>query len=440
MVRALRPPRRGRRRGIRVRGLEPLRRFRRDPVPGRRGLLPVVGDRDLAAEPVSGRVAERPLARSGDRGHRGRERRAPDNRRDRARTPKARAVRRRLPRGGRAVPDRRGDRVPRTRGARGSPRDRGRRGPAERGDRHDAVPEPSARIEHGPGERRLLRRVRADHRLGCLGLRRPRARATKRRAPGDVPRRLRDLRGRARVREAVARLVVRDRPTRGRPADRVRRAVHRGARERDPAEGDRTTQGPRPVRPGDPHDALGRGDQRRARPGRGREADLHDRREPGVAPDRRAGRGGRAPHPGEPGPRDAFAAGGPRRARSEGGRAPRDRQGALAAPARERDPARVRGTPPSGLRIRGRRYRRARPAGRGRPRQRRLLQDGRAPAVARRRPAVDRARHLDPGRRPLRIAPGDRAGDAPPRGTGDLPRVPDLGDPRGSAPAAAPGP
>ena len=125
-------------------------------------------------------------------------------------------------------------------GARGPPRDRGRRGPAERGDRHDAVPEPSARVEHGPGERRLLRGVRADHRLGCLGLRRPRARATQRRAPRDVPLRLRDLRGRLRVRGPVARRVVRDRPTRGRPADRVRRAVPRGARERDPAQGDRT--------------------------------------------------------------------------------------------------------------------------------------------------------------------------------------------------------
>ena len=122
----------------------------------------------------------------------------------------------------------------------------------------------------------------------------------------------------------------------------------------------------------------------------------------GVAPDRRARRGGRAPHPGEPGPRDAIAAGGPRRARSEGGRAPRDRQGAVTAPARERDPARVRGTPPHGLRVRGRRHRRARPAGRGRPRERRLLQDGRAPAVARRGPALDRARGLDPGRRALR--------------------------------------
>jgi len=398
MVRALRPPRRGRRRGFRVRGLEPFRRCRRDPVPGRRGLLPAVGDRDLAPEPASGRVAERPLARSGDRGHRARERRAPDDRRDRARTPAARALRRRLPRGGRDVPHRRGDRVPRARGAGGSPRDRGRRGPAERGDRHDAVPEPSARIEHGPGERRLLRGIRADHRLGCLGLRRPRARATQRRAPRDVPRRLRDLRGCARVRGAVARLVVRDRPPRGRPADRVRRAVPRGARQRDPAQGDRTSQGPCPVRPGDPHDALGRGDQRRARPGRGRHAELDDRQEPGVAPDRRAGRGGRPPHPCEPGPRDAVAAGGPRRARSEGGRAARDRQGAVTPPARERDPARVRGTPPHGLRVRSRRHHRARPAGRRRPRQRRLLQDGRAPAVARRGPALDRARGLDPGR------------------------------------------
>jgi hypothetical protein len=353
MVRALRPARRGRWRGFRVRGLEPLRRGRPDPVPGRRGLLPAVGDRHLAAEPASGRVAERALARSGDRRHRGRERRAPDDRRDRARTPQAGAVRRRLPRGGRAVPDRRGDRVPRARGARGSSRDRGRRGPAERGDRHDAVPEPSARIEHGPGERRLLRGVRPDHRLGCLGLRRPRARATQHRAPRDVPRRLRDLRGRLRVLAAVARLVVRGRPTRRRPADRVRSAVHRGARERDPAQGDRTSQGPSTVRPGDPHDALGRGDQRRARPGRGRHAELHDRQEPGVAPDRRAGGGGRAPHPGEPGPRDAVPAGGPRRARSEGGRAARDRQGAVTAPARERDPARVRGTPPHGLRVRG---------------------------------------------------------------------------------------
>ena len=102
--------------------------------------------------------------------------------------PRLGPVRRRFPRGGRAVPDRRGDRVPRARGARGPPRDRGRRGPAERGDRHDAVPDPSARIEHRPGERRLLRGVRADHRLGCLGLRRPRARATERRAPRDVPR------------------------------------------------------------------------------------------------------------------------------------------------------------------------------------------------------------------------------------------------------------
>ena len=439
MARALRPARRGRRRGFRVRGLEPLRRARRDPVPRRRGLLPAVRDRDLAEEPASGRVAERPLARSRDRGHRGRQRRAPDDRRDRARTPQARAVRHRLPRGGRAVPGRRGDRVPRARGARGPPRDRGRCGPAERGDRHDAVPEPSARVEHGPGERRLLRGVRADHRLGCLGLRRPRARATQRRAPWDVPLRLRDLRGRLRVRGAVARRVVRDRPTRGRPADRVRRAVPRGPRERDPAQGDRT-QGPGAVRPGDPHDALGRGDQRRARPGRGRHAELHDRKGPGVAPDRRAGRGGRAPHPGEPGARDAVAAGGPRRARSEGERAARDRQGTVTAPARERDPARVRGTPPHGLRGRGRRHRRARPSGRGRPRQRRLLQDGRAPAVARRGPAVDRARGLDPGRRPLRVAPGDRAGDAPARGARDLPRVADLGDPRGSAPAAAPGP
>ena len=43
------------------------------------------------------------------------------------------------------------------------------------------------------GERRVVRGVRADHRLGRLGLRCPGARTTQRRAPRDVPRGLRDV-------------------------------------------------------------------------------------------------------------------------------------------------------------------------------------------------------------------------------------------------------
>ncbi len=62
------------------------------------------------------------------------------------------------------------------------------------------------------------------------------------------------------------------------------------------------------------------------------------------------------------------------------------------------------------------------------------------PAVARRRSAVERARRLDPDRRAVRLVAGDRAGDAPARGSRHLPRVEDLGDPRRPTPAAAPGP
>jgi hypothetical protein len=53
---------------------------------------------------------------------------------------------------------------------------------------------------------------------------------------------------------------------------------------------------------------------------------------------------------------------------------------------------------------------------------------------------VERARRLDPGRRALRLTPGDRAGDDPSRGSRHLPRIEDLGDPRRPTPAAAPGP
>jgi hypothetical protein len=243
-----------------------------------------------------------------------------------------------------------------------------------------------------------------------------------------------------RVREAVAERIVRGRTAPGRPADRVRRPVRRGARQRHPPKGDRTTQGSGALRKGRPHDPVGRRDQRRPRPGRGRQAQLDDRRRPGLAPDRRPGGRGRAPHPRESGPRDAFAARGPRRARPEGGRAPRDRHGPVTAPARERDPARVRGTPPHRVRVRGRRDRGARPPRRRRPRERRLSQDGRAPPVARRGSAVERARRLDPGRRALRLAPGDRAGDDPSGGSRHLPRIEDLGDPRRPTPATAPGP
>jgi hypothetical protein len=243
-----------------------------------------------------------------------------------------------------------------------------------------------------------------------------------------------------RVRRAVAERIVRGRPAPGRPADRVRRPVRRGARQRHPTKGDRTTQGSGAVRQGRPHDPLGRRDQRRPRPGRRRPAQLDDRRPPGLAPDRRPRGRGRAPHPRESGPRHAVAARRPRRARPEGGRAPRDGHGPVTAPARERDLARVRGTPPHRVRVRGGRDRRARPPRRRRPRERRVPQDGRAPAVARRRSAVERARRLDPGRRALRLAPGDRAGDDPTRGPRHLPRIADLGDSRRPPAAAAPGP
>ena len=53
---------------------------------------------------------------------------------------------------------------------------------------------------------------------------------------------------------------------------------------------------------------------------------------------------------------------------------------------------------------------------------------------------MERARRLDPGRRQLRLAPGDRAGDDQSRGSRHLPRIQDLGDPRRPTPAAAPGP
>ena len=440
MVRALRPPRRGRRRGARLRGVEPFGFPGRHPVPRRHGLLPPLLDRDPAPEPAPRRVAERPVARSGDGGDRGPERHAAGDRRDRIRSSGARPVRRRVPRGGRAVPDRRRNRVPRARASRGPARDRGRRRAAHRRDRHDAVPVPSPRIGDGPGERRVLRGIRADHRLGRLGLRCPGARTTQRGAPRDVPRGLRDVSGCLRVRGAVAERIVRGRTARGRPADRVRRPVRRGARQRHPSKGDRTAQGSGPVRQGRPDDRLGRRDQRRPRTGRGRQAQLGDRRSRCHAPDRLPGGRGRAPHPREPGPRNAVAARGPRRARPEGGRPPRDGPGPVTAPARERDPARVRGTPPHRVRVRGRRHRRARPPRRRRPRERRLLQDGRAPAVARRRSAVELARRLDPERRAVRLAAGDRAGDAPARGSRHLPRIEDLGDPRRPTPAAAPGP
>jgi len=233
---------------------------------------------------------------------------------------------------------------------------------------------------------------------------------------------------------------VRGRTARGRPADRVRRPVRRGARQRHPPKGDRTAQGSGAVRQGRPHDRLGRRDQRRPRPGRGRQAQLGDRRPPGLAPDRLPGGRGRAPHPREPGPGNAVAARGPRRARSEGGRAPRDGHGPFTAPARERDPARVRGTPAHRVRVRGRRDRRARPPRRRRPREWRLPKDGGAPPVARRRAAVERARRFDPGRRALRLAPGDRAGDDPSGGSRHLSRIEDFGDPWRATPAAAPGP
>lgn len=437
MVRALRPPRRGRRCGVRLRGVEPFGLAGRHPIPPRRGFLPPLRDRHPAPVPAQGRVAERPVARSWDRGDRGRERRLARDRRHRIRTSEARPVRRGVPGDGRAIPDRRGDRVPRARGPRGPPRDRGRRRAAHGRDRHDVVPVPAPRLDGGPRE---VRGVRADHRFGRIGLRCPGARTTERRAPRHVLRGLRDVCGCARVREAVAERIVRGRTAPGRPADRVRRPVHRGARQRHPPKGDRTTQGSGAVRQGRPHDPVGRRDQRRPRPGRGRQAQLRARRQPGLAPDRPPGGGGRAPDPRESGPRDAVPARGPRRARPEGGRAPRDRHGPVTAPARERDPARVRGTPPHRVRVRGRRHRRARPPRRRGPRERRLLQDGRAPAVARRRSAVDRARRLDPDGRAVRLAAGDRAGDAPARGSRHLPRVEDLGDPRRPTQAAAPGP
>jgi hypothetical protein len=246
--------------------------------------------------------------------------------------------------------------------------------------------------------------------------------------------------GCVRVRGAVAGRIVRGRTARGRPTDRVRRPVRRGARQCHPPKGDRTAQGSGAVRQGRSHDRLGRRDQRRPRPGRGRPAQLGDRRPPGLAPDRLPGGRGRAPHPREPGPRNAVATRGPRRAGPEGGRAPRDGPGPVTAPASERDAARVRGTTPHRLRVRGRRDRRARPPRCRRPRERGLPQDGRAPPVARRRAAVERARRLDPGRRALRIAPGDRAGDDPSGGSRHLSRIEDLGDPRRATPAAAPGP
>src|SRR4026207_1147122 len=59
VVRALRPARRGRRRGFGVRGLEPFRLAGRDPIPGRRGLVPAVDDRGLAPPPAPAPPAPR---------------------------------------------------------------------------------------------------------------------------------------------------------------------------------------------------------------------------------------------------------------------------------------------------------------------------------------------------------------------------------------------
>ena len=438
MVRALRPPRRGRRRCFRVRGVErSFRSTRRHAVRDRRRLVSVVGGRDLAPERAGGRLAERALARPRDPRDRGRERDVPDHRGARARTPRSRPVRPRVPGGGIAVPDRRGDRVPRARRPGGSSRDRGGCGAAQRGDRHDAVPVPSPRFRHGAGDSRVVGRVRADRGLGVLGLRRAGAREAERRAPGDVRRGQRDVRGRHRLREPVALRGVRGRAARCRPGDRVRLALHRRARQPRPPQGDRSAQGPRPVRQGRAHDALGRGDERRPRPRRRLREHGADRPQAGLVADRCARRRDRASDPRQPGARNALAAGRARRARAEGGRSPRDRQGARPAPARERDPARVRGAPAHRLRVRGRRHRRARPQRRDRPRERRLLPHDRAPPVARRRPALDRARRVDPGRSTLRLAARDRPGDAPTRRPRDVPRIADLGGPRRPAAAAA---
>jgi len=436
MVRALRPPRSGRRCCFRVRGVERWFRCpRRHAVPDRRRLVSVVLGRDPAPEQAGGRLAERPLARPRDPRDRGRERDVPDQRGARARTPPSRPVRPRVPGGGVAVPDRRGDRVPRARRPGGPSRDRGGRGAAQRCDRHDAVPVPSPRF--GYGACRVDGRVRADRGIRVLGLRRTGAREAERRAPGDVRRGQRDVRGRHRLREPVARRGVRGRAARCRPADRARLALHRRARQRHPPQGDRSAQGPRPVRQGRADDALGRCDERRPRPRRRLREHGPDRSRPGLVADRCARRRDRASDPRQPGARNAVAASRTRGARPEGDRSPRDRHGARPAPARERDPARVRGAPAHRLRVRGRRHRRARPQRRDRPRERRLLPHDRAPPLARRRPALDRDRRVGPGRSALRLAARERPGDARTRRPRDLPRIADLGGPRRPAAAAA---
>ncbi len=240
-----------------------------------------------------------------------------------------------------------------------------------------------------------------------------------------------------RLRGPVAARIVRGRRTYDRSADRVRVAVHRGARQRDPPADGGAPQRPGSVRQGRAHDALGGGDERRPRPGRSLRATRGHRCPTGLDADRRVGRGHRVAHPREPGAGDPVAAGRARRARPEGGRAPGDRQGARPAPTRERDPARIGGAPARRVRVGGRRHRGARRERRDRPRERRLLPDDRAPPVPRRGPAVGRALRLDPGRRALRVAPGDGSGNAPARGARDLPGVADLRGPRRPAASVA---
>ncbi len=127
----------------------------------------------------------------------------------------------------------------------------------------------------------------------------------------------------------------------------------------------------------------------------------------------------------------------PGRAGGEGGCPPRDRQGAGAPPTGQRDAARIGGAPAPGVRGGRGRHRGARPQGRDRSGQRRILQHaGPAPGHGR-GPALGRARRRDRGRRVLRHAPHDRAGDAAPGRERQLPRGPDLGDPGRPAEAAA---